>query len=139
MTASSACQLRTAQPFLSFFWRAWSPSRPLNVPGHSLPVGAETTFEGLADSVSRLLERFTAWANSQSAADIAADIRNIGEDIQSLWGNGVRAFRGLQLAWEAIRFPADIIAAPFKALISYLQGDPMGTVVQKAFQPLEDA
>lgn len=66
-------------------------------------LGAETTFEGLAGSVTQLLDRFTAWANSQSAADIQADIRQIGDDLQSLWDKGMLAFRGLELGWTLLK------------------------------------
>lgn len=81
-------------------------------------VGAEATFDDLAGWVSDTLDRFTEWANSQSAADIAADVQDVADKLQELWSTGTQTLDALQLAWAAMTFPVDIINAPVDALLS---------------------
>lgn len=79
-------------------------------------LAAETTFEGLAGAVNRALDSFTAWANSQSAADIKQDILDVGNTITGLWDKAVLAFRGIELAWQLITFPAEAFLGPVRAM-----------------------
>ena len=65
-------------------------------------LGAETTFDGLAGSVTEVLDGFTEWANSQSAAEIQADIREIGDDVVHLKDMAVVAYHTMAAAWDAL-------------------------------------
>lgn len=80
-------------------------------------LGAATTFDGLADSVTAILDRFTDWANSQSPEEISRQIRQVGNDIKDLWTYGVRSFRALQVAWELLQFSGDMFKDPVRALL----------------------
>ena len=66
-------------------------------------LGAETTFEGLADTVSGALDSFTEWANSQSATEIEADIREVGDAIVELKDMAVLTFRTIVAAWDTLK------------------------------------
>lgn len=92
------------------FFRDIGPSvgRAVEALARLANLGAETTFEGLADAVNRTLDSFTKWANSQSAAKIQADIREIGQTIVDLKNDTLTVVRIIQAAWDLISFPADV-------------------------------
>lgn len=80
-------------------------------------IGSEATFGDLAGGISDLLDRFADWANSQDAADIRADIREVERTLHDLKTTGTETLDGLQLAWAAMTFPVDIIRHPVRALL----------------------
>lgn len=82
-------------------------------------LGAETTFDGLADGVNRSLDSFTEWANSQSAADITADIKDIGNSLVEMKNTAETSFRGLQLLWEGLKTAASF-GNPFASPIEQI-------------------
>jgi predicted nucleic acid-binding Zn-ribbon protein len=79
-------------------------------------IASDPALSGLSNTVNGILDSFTRWANSQSAEDIKADIKEVGNDIQGLWDKGVAAFRGLQVAWEILSSAASASGAVFNAL-----------------------
>lgn len=69
-------------------------------------------FGDLAGGVTDALDAFTEWANSQSAQDIADDIDEIKDSVQSLWDKASAAFDFIQLAWEGITFATNMFDDP---------------------------
>lgn len=103
-------------------------------------IGGDTSFGPLADGVSGLLDRFTAWANSQSPEKISSQIRQVADDVKDLWDTGVLAFRGLQAAWEAISLPVDFVLVPLESLVDLLRGDLPDAILEpvEAFRGMYD-
>ncbi len=95
-------------------------------------LGAETTFEGLADSINGALDSFTAWANSKSAEEVAADIKEIGNTVATMYHVVMTAVRAIQFAWEALKINVngELFRSPIEAGAKLYDG------MQKLSEPL---